>query len=667
MSGSTQPRPARTARTLLAVLALLACGLPLHAQDGAVTRYREAQQALSQGEPFRAVELFTAALEANPNYAEALRGIAEAYYRLEEYDQAARFAERYLQNASDLADARNLLARINIGLGNLDRADELYGRVLAEQPNNLAATIGSAELAVARDNTETALARFEAARRLAPTNRNVLLSLALVHQYTGREDAAERYIMLALRHHPEHPLVHVLAAEYYLDRGILDRAATQADLALSLRPENEDARAIRARVAFLRSDYEAAAAAAEEVIGVNRDNRVAWYIRASALERTGRVDEAVETLQLALKRQGEDEFLRLFAEQILRRHREPDDELRGEYASYHFDRAERFRSESLLSRALTAYRRGLRLSPYDRRGRVGFAEVFRTQGYPAKYLQELEVLASVGEKDQFLTDRIESYRSALQETVAREWGVDQFSIERSPIVVDLFISPAESDLHYPDGAVVYGEYLRERMVSQERLAVPRRAESADGFAQAYASARTSGSDYFLLLGIEEDERSIRIDATLHLSRTGEELSRLRSYRTGNERIERAVGGVVEQLAATVPLRGQLLERDDERALISLGALDGIAPEDELVIVREGGVMFTTEEPGYRYAESEAVGTVTILRVDALVSEGRISRSGFYDLVSAGDQVVRAPPEDAAEPTLETPAFPALYRQLRRIR
>jgi hypothetical protein len=78
-------------------------------------------------------------------------------------------------------------------------------------------------------------------------------------------------------------------------------------------------------------------------------------------------------------------------------------------------------------------------------------------------------------------------------------------------------------------------------------------------------------------------------------------------------------------------------------------------------------MRTTEEPGYRYTESEAVGMVSITRVDALVSEGAVSRRGFFDLISTGDLVVRAPGEDAPALTEELPTFPALYRELRRIR
>lgn len=664
---AVRPIRRRLAAPLLA--AILALGAPLEglAQESAVTLNRQAEQALSQGEPFRAVELYTAALEQNPSYAEALRGIAGAYYELDEYDQALGYAERYLQNASDAAAARNLLARVQIGLGNLDRAAELYDMVLAEEPNNLEATIGTAELAVARDNPEAALARFEDARRLAPTNRRVLLSLALVHRYEGRSDAAERYIRLALQYHPEHPLVHLLAAEYYLDAGRLDRAAREAELTLSLRPQNEDALMLRARVAFLRSRYEEAADGAAEVIGVNRGREAAWYLRAASLERLDRMEETVETLELARRAVPESEFMRLYAEQILREHRGPDDELRGDYADYHFERASRFVRENRLDRALVAYRRGLRLSPYHREGRIGFAEIFRTRGYPAKYLQELEVLASVGEDDQFLIDRIESYRSALTESPAREWGVDQFSIARRPMTVDLFLSPAQSDLRHPDGAVVYGRYLRDLMVSRERLSVPRPAALADGFAQAYGTARTSGSDYFLVAGVREDARSVRLEAELFLSRTGESVGSFRAYRTGNGRIERAAGAVVEGVAASVPLRGELLERVDDRVLLSLGALDGIEAEDELVIVREDGVMLSTEEPGYRFAESDAVGTVEVTRVDALVSEGVARRRGFFDLISEGDVVVREPGENAPALAQDTPVYPSLYRELRRIR
>mgnify|MGYP006896979659 FL=1 len=91
-------------------------------------------------------------------------------------------------------------------------------------------------------------------------------------------------------------------------------------------------------------------------------------------------------------------------------------------------------------------------------------------------------------------------------------------------------------------------------------------------------------------------------------------------------------------------------------------------EDELVVVKPGGVMLTTESPGYRYTESEAVGTLEVTRVDALVSEGTLSRKGDFDFMSEGDRIFRAPSEEETEVVQDdSPIFPALYRQLRRIR
>ncbi|MFP4230905.1 MAG: tetratricopeptide repeat protein [Spirochaetaceae bacterium] len=679
MTEGTRSNPRGAMRLFCYVAVLLCLGLPgdIAAQrdaggedaggEDAVGLHDRGREALEREDAVRAVELFRDALDINPSYPDALRGMAEAYYALEEYDEALEYAERYERGARDVAAARNLLARIHIGLGNLDRASRLYGGVLDDHPNNLEARLGTAELAVAEDDTRAALSRLEEARRLAPNDRKVLLSLALVHRHAGDRAAAERYIELALDHHPEHPLVHLLAAEYYFAAGRLDRAAARTETTLSLRPENEDALMLAARIAYTRSDYENAAERAAEVLEVGRDNETAWYIRASALEHLERIDECIETLELGMRAVDDPEFLRLYAEQVLRRYRDADDELRADYAAHHFDRAERLTRENQVSRAFEAYRRGLRLAPYDRRGRVGFAELFRTRGYRAKYLQELEVLTGFMEEDRFLGDRIESYRSVLTESPAQEWDVRQFSLERSPMTVDLFVSAADSDLHHPDGAVVYGDYARDRMVSEERLSVPRSAEVADGFSQAYATARSSGSDYFLVLAVAEDDRSIAVEADLYLSRTGERLAELRAARTGNDRIERAVGEITRSVAGTVPLRGTLLEREGTRGLVTLGALDGLEPDEELQILRPRSMMLTTEEPGYRYADSDVVGTFRVERTDDLVSEGEISRKGFFDRIREGDVVVRAPAEDAPETVLESPEFPALYRELRRIR
>ncbi len=68
---------------------------------------------------YGAVEGYLAVLELNPHYGEALAGLAECYYELEQYDQALSYARRaapFLRGDPRLADLEGF---IRVGLADL--------------------------------------------------------------------------------------------------------------------------------------------------------------------------------------------------------------------------------------------------------------------------------------------------------------------------------------------------------------------------------------------------------------------------------------------------------------------------------------------------------------------------------------------------------------------
>jgi len=114
-------------------------------QDPPALVRRAAEARLSE-DWYGAIELYLAALEINPTYSDAVTGLAEAYYSLEEYEQAlVRVTEaRRLQG-----DAPGLLvmeAFIRIGLGDASTAAELFRSVLSKYPNDLETRFGLALL-----------------------------------------------------------------------------------------------------------------------------------------------------------------------------------------------------------------------------------------------------------------------------------------------------------------------------------------------------------------------------------------------------------------------------------------------------------------------------------------------------------------------------------------
>lgn len=662
----TRKQPARAAILLLILTAMVLQAPSLHAQVAAAVRYFNAgQQALADGDPYRAIEEFALALAENPSYFDAHFGMAEAYYRLDEYDQAlasARAAAELRRNDSRL---QNLEGRIQIGMGNVAEAGRIFDAILSRERHNVDALIGRAELAVAQGRTEEAARRYQEAIRLQPQERRALLALAVLYDYLDDSDRAEEYIRLAVRYHPENAVAQLLAAEHYLQRSRVVEAERHAQYALTISPTSTDALFTLAHIALIRADYNQVLARVEELLEIDRNDHRAWYLRGVSLEEFGDLDEALRSFRMALTVRPDEEIPRFAAEQALLDGTDVEDPRRKEFAQHHFVRARSLVDRNLFSQAFSSYRRGLQLDPYDRQARLGYAELYRLGGHRARYLQELRVLDDYGLGGRDTDDLIETYDSALAESVAVRWNVDQFSLARSRTRFELFVLETTVTSDYPQSDFLLSRRLRHALLAHEAIDVPNEPRRSESFAAAFRDARRRGSEYFLLTRFTQAERSFMVEVGVYVGRTGTEIANYRINRSGNDRIQRALAALAAEIDATLPLRGTVERRDAERVLINLGSLHGVAADDTLEVVRRGELLPRGDQAGFMYASSDVLGTVRISRVDDLVSEGVLSSRTVFDYVNVGDEVVREGADEPRVPALEL--FPPLYRRIRGIR
>src|SRR5689334_16203156 len=80
-------------------LALVFCcavlpALPAQSSANAANLYKLGVAALDQERPFQAIEYFKDALRVNPNYFDPIISLANAYYYLDEYDEALRYVQQ---------------------------------------------------------------------------------------------------------------------------------------------------------------------------------------------------------------------------------------------------------------------------------------------------------------------------------------------------------------------------------------------------------------------------------------------------------------------------------------------------------------------------------------------------------------------------------------------
>ncbi len=675
----------------LVVAALFAAGIAsaLCAQtqgNGGGTRGLSARQLFQQGEQaetsedyYGAIENYLAALKENPSYADPMVGLAQSYYSLDEYDIALKYAEQASRYSGNRSRVLNLQARILVGLGQIDKAAAIYRQVMSTEPNNVEARIGLAELAVAQGNTDGALAQYQDAIRLEPQNRKALLSLALLYRSRGDNGVAGRYIRLALQYHSSDPQVQLLAGEYYLSQGDTDQALAHARTALALRSDYPDAMLLAGEIYLATGDYAKTSATMDQLIAQERSKdtgsatqagrspaNLAWYIKGISQAKLNQPTDSIRSFQRLLSRDPSDEIARLAMEQVVKKNLPMESPDRTTYAKYHFDRAASYEKQNLFQHALFQYRQGLQIAPLSRDGRLAFAELYRLEGYRAKYVSELEVLKNLGYTDKTVSDRLEIFSSMLHDTVASDWNIDQFALNRNNTSFLVFENPAQDVLTHPESSNYFGSYLRDLLLGYELTASPSPAQEIGHFAEAFSAARRQGSDYFVLLRIDEGDRTVSLTATLYLSRTGSPTASFSVYRSGNDRIEKATAQLADLIHASFPLSGKLIARKFGQGVIDLGSMYGIKKDDTFNIVQSGQLSRNSDGSAFVYPPEALVGTFKVTRVDDAVAEGTITRQGISDLVNVGDLVIPVP-KTKTNPPPQTVTYPPLYQRLRALR
>lgn len=651
---------------VLAATLLFSITSPCPAQSGGggdpKVLYQRGRAEQSRSNLLGAVELYRAALIENPAYDKPLIGLAESFFALEEYEEALEYlkeAQKYDRTNLDLIV---LEGRIAIAMNQPSRARSLFESVLEKEPNNLEARFGLAELDIAQGRTRNASRRYMETLKILPESQKALLSLVLLSEAQGDRAAAETYLELALKYHNYDPRVHYAAGRFSMEEGSLDRAERYLLTATALDQDYTEAKRLLAQVYLLQQRPDQAIDILRQILTTNRDIPLVWYSLGLAYERMGDPEQGIRSLAQALRLQPDDEIARIVLENIALDQLPIDDPIRERYASYHLERGNMFRERNYLDKALLEYRRALRLQPEAKEPRLQYAELHRLMGFPEKYMKELEVLRELGHTDEQILDDIEIIGSTLYDSVSARWGIDQYALDRERFSLALYhLGPATRELH-PFAGQAAAAYLHDLLNRYPTLDVLKNTLNVDSFESAFREARSLGADYFLLMHIEESERSFTTVLEQYLTSTGKRLGTYRVFRTGNDRVQDNFNIMAERIFEALPLSGSLLARQFDRGVIDLGLYDELEPGAELAIVRKGKVRLSNDRIGVIAEDRDILGTFTVETLDEVISEGVVTKRSFFDLINVGDQIIPVvPPEQPVQPAEE--GEPGLLRRV----
>lgn len=612
--------------------------LLLSAVNPAVDLYQQGDNRLQSGDVYGAIDLFKESLSYNSDYVKPLYGLGQAYFRLEEYEQALvyiREARRLDRNNTSITA---LQGRINTGLGKYSEAERIFDAILEREPHNLDAQFGMAELQAAKGSVENAIAGYRKALESDPYNRRGLLSAALLYSAQNNLQEASELIQTAVDSYPEDPRVHSIAAEYYFKRDDSRKAEEHARQALQLDSESEEAIYVLIRILYAQDRFTDAIDAVEKNINIDRDNPLLWYLRANAYWKIGNQERALNSFYTALSLKPSDEISRIALEEFLMDRFAGDSQERQTAAEVRFEYGAAYERDNRIELARQEYRRGLMLHPYSREGRQMYAATFKRSDNIGKYLSILEVLETEGNTSQEIQDEIEIYNSLREESIAQSWNVDQFGIDRYRYKLALFTNNSNSRVTHLGAEEYVTSYMQGLLQGNEHVDIEDTG-AVESFAEAFRRARETDVDYFIVITYREGERAFKGSATVYNGSTGTIIKTFTSLRTGNRRVSQALIRIASTISDSLPLRGRIYRRQDDTALLDVGDFQGVSPEDRFYVIRGENLELADSRFALEYDQRYILGYIDITEVDDLLSVGQVNTDQFFDLINPGDAII----------------------------
>jgi tetratricopeptide (TPR) repeat protein len=654
----------KTIASCIALALFLVFSLPAFSQKAAGL-YEEGRKAQDQEHFYDAIDLFKSALDINSHYLEPLVGLAESYFALSEYDEALRYIERARRLDRLDTNLVGIEGRIRLGLGQFEESRIAFESILDIEPNNVDAQFGLAELAIAFGKAASAAALYENALRISPQNRRALLSLVLIFDETGDYEIAGEYLAQVLDYYPQNATVQYVAAKHMFTKGNFSEAEYHARVALSINSEYLEATLLLSGIHLVREEYAPAVEILLNVLAIHKDEALVWYNLAVAYGESGQTQDAIQAFARIFNIQPDDEVSRIALENLLLYETEIGDPLRERYAGYHFDRGKALLDRNYLVKAMLEFRRGLILTPRSREGRLLYASVYRLLGLEGKYYTELRVISDLGFDDREVRDKLEIAESLLRDSVSERWKVSQYDLERYRFQIAVYFE--ESKMLHILGDREAAAYLDHLLLGYDKIELVGPTLKTDTFGGAYRDARERAVDFFAVVSFDEGSRHFATGWKLYSGNTGAELAEHAVLRTGNNRVADALNSAADALERKLPFYGEILTREFDTAVIDAGWVDGIEIGDELLILQSEVLDRGHDVLGFVYAESEILGSMTIIETDELVCVGEIKKDPFFDLINIGDKVIYPPSGDEESSAAQQPIPDELYKSILKLR
>lgn len=609
--------------------------------ESALSLYNKGIACQNDENWYAASQFFIEAVNVNPAFADAWFKLSDCFYRLGEFDLALQYlesAEKYEKNNSEI---QNLKGMILLANGKTEEAKKLFLDVLKKYPNDVNSHFGLAEIELYDGKFTGAENQYMEALKRQNTNRKALLSLALVCAQTKRYSQAEAYLRQAMQYYSGEAEVHYLAAIIYLMKNDLKLAEKHARISVELNANYEKSYELLSTVLYLQNRYSEVIDISDFLIGRNRNNGSAWYMKGVSLSKQGNTEDAIDTWITGLTVNPQDELMRAELELKVRENLPLSDAIRPMLADYHNQNAALYNSRYDMSGSTYEYQRALLLDPNNKTARLAYADILNMNGMHELYLQQLNFYKerSGEKKDTTLNDTIEAYNSLLEDTLAKQWKVEPFYLDKSRWNIAIFYEDINKSLIHADSNKIAALSAGDIFTGVAITSVKTQVTPVSGYGEAFRNARDNKFDYFIMVELSEGTDDLTFTSSVYSGRTGTLVSKDSFYATGNNRFSKVLRRFRNSILDKLTVRGKLLARNGKNVLIDLGRSENIVQNAEFKIIKRDCLKIADSGKGLFYKDEDVVGNLTVTKVGEEVSEAVITSHGFYDHININDEVV----------------------------
>ena len=623
--------------------------------EGARDLYQKGKWEIRRGNLYSAIHFFKKALSQNPYYRQCYEGLARVYIRLDNYIEAYKnlkialnYDERNVDNLVDMARVRAKLARVP---GEVIASESFLRRAYQIEPRNKRVLVAYGDYYMERGFYDKAISMYKKGLLVDERDFGIYIKIAKSYVKKGDRRNTEKYLKLAEELNSRSEKSNFELGRHYYNKRNYAKAEKYFKIAVSLKPTYKDALHYLVNVYFINKDWENAISLLKTLRRLSPSDFLVYYKLGVAtsslgakLNETGKVEQAMRYFRYALKNRVSDDITRLVAEETAVHHLRIGNRYRRVLSSYYWKLASLYIRQNLISRAIFALRRGVRLNPKSVKFRHRLANIYRKLGYIDKFYRELLLIKrDITTSNRRVNDDLMFMRNRVVDTLAYRERIRQYELDapRPRIVISIISDSSTYKRTHPGVAPVLKGMLYQALKNKGNVNV---SLLEDPNTSEESMLRNSRADVLLKGYMRETRDAVILRVDLITLATGNTYTRYAVTKKGNNRITEAVIDIANRISATIPVFGRIIRLSGYTGIINVGRWHGFKKGDKFEIYKSSRIVKDILSGYPVIKRSEVLGNLEIVVAGEKISRVRINVSRYmvFNSINTNDLIVFQP-------------------------